>query len=443
MKKHSIEEMKKLARLKHGNCLSEKYIDCKTHLTWQCDKGHIWTARPDNIKSGKWCPRCAIKRRSDGNIKYGISDADKIAQERGGKCLSKSYIGIKDKLLWRCVNGHEWHASFANVKNKKSWCPYCTKFYTEQKCRYIIERLSGLSFPKSRSVLDNGLELDGYNSANNIAFEYNGEQHYRYVKMFHRFPEGFEKQKKRDQDKINLCLSKHVNLMTIPYWAATNDKKLIQYIRPKIESIWNLSLTNTDVNMNSFYRECQSLKDLQNIASKKGGEILTKEYHGSYGKMECKCKKGHIWETDVTNIKSGRWCPYCAKNVKYSIDYMQKIAENKGGKCLSTKYLNANSKLRWQCKYGHEWKTIPSVRMNNRKSWGPVCYGHQRKTIKDMHLLADKKNGKCISTEYRGSHNKLTWQCHKGHTWEAKPNKISTGQWCPKCARTKKAIGGV
>lgn len=35
------------------------YITDKTKLTWLCDQGHQWEARPTNIKQGQGCPQCA------------------------------------------------------------------------------------------------------------------------------------------------------------------------------------------------------------------------------------------------------------------------------------------------------------------------------------------------------------------------------------------------
>ena len=39
---------------------------------------------------------------------------------------------------------------------------------------------------------------------------------------------------------------------------------------------------------------------------------------------------------------------------------MQEIAESRGGKCLSSNYLNAHAKLLWECSEGHQWEAIPS-----------------------------------------------------------------------------------
>jgi hypothetical protein len=59
-------------------------------------------------------------------------------------------------------------------------------------------------------------------------------------------------------------------------------------------------------------------------------------------------------------------------------------------------------------------------------------------TIKDMHSLAKKKGGKCLSKEYVNNHTNLIWQCVEGHTWKAISSNVKKGTWCPYCAGKKK-----
>ena len=64
--KLSLEDMRHLARRKGGECLSSKYTNSKTKLLWQCARGHEWWARPDMVRRAKrptWCPHCARKFR--------------------------------------------------------------------------------------------------------------------------------------------------------------------------------------------------------------------------------------------------------------------------------------------------------------------------------------------------------------------------------------------
>lgn len=58
----TIHDMRSLAASRGGQCLSEQYVDSKTPLHWQCEKGHQWYARPANVFHGTWCPMCSRSR---------------------------------------------------------------------------------------------------------------------------------------------------------------------------------------------------------------------------------------------------------------------------------------------------------------------------------------------------------------------------------------------
>ena len=110
---------------------------------------------------------------------------------------------------------------------------------------------------------------------------------------------------------------------------------------------------------------------------------------------------------------------------------VQQIAESRGGKCLSKKYIDNHAHLLWQCKKGHTWKTMPLG--ITKGSWCPHCAGTAKHTIEQMQQWAKEKGGKCLSKEYINNSTKLTWQCKEGHTWEGKPNDIQQGKWCQQC----------
>ena len=62
---------------------------------------------------------------SSMGAKLTIKHMQALAKQRGGQCLSDSYINTKTKLRWRCAKGHEWETTPASVKNAGSWCPVC------------------------------------------------------------------------------------------------------------------------------------------------------------------------------------------------------------------------------------------------------------------------------------------------------------------------------
>lgn len=115
------------------------------------------------------------------------------------------------------------------------------------------------------------------------------------------------------------------------------------------------------------------------------------------------------------------------------------LAKSKGGECLSTIYIHAQSKLRWRCVMGHDWEATPNS-VINIGTWCGIC-GHERQkrakthTIEMMHRVAREKDGECLSTIYIQAHSKLRWRCSIGHEWEATPANIKHGQWCSICSQ--------
>ncbi len=119
MKKLTIEEMQKIVEEHGGKCLSDIYVNNRTKLLWKCAEGYQWEATPNNIKRGGWCPHSA------GKVKGTIEEMRSIAKERGGKCLSSTYVNAHRNLLWECTKGHQWEATPSNIK-RGSWCPKCS-----------------------------------------------------------------------------------------------------------------------------------------------------------------------------------------------------------------------------------------------------------------------------------------------------------------------------
>jgi hypothetical protein len=59
-----------------------------------------------------------------------------IAQEKGGRCLSKEYITTITMMTWMCAKGHTWEATPMSVKGG-SWCPECAKIESALKRKWM------------------------------------------------------------------------------------------------------------------------------------------------------------------------------------------------------------------------------------------------------------------------------------------------------------------
>lgn len=121
VKKIFIEDCHKLAESKGGKFLSPKYSVSGARYEWQCANGHIWQAQHNNIFKGGWCPECA------GLKKKSIEECHKLAESKGGKCLSTGYINNSSKLIWECSKGHAFQLSYHGVYTQKRWCKQCNR----------------------------------------------------------------------------------------------------------------------------------------------------------------------------------------------------------------------------------------------------------------------------------------------------------------------------
>jgi hypothetical protein len=505
--KGTIEEMQELAEIKGGKCLSDKYINSQTKLLWECSEGHQWEAKPSSIKRGDWCPKCA------GKAKGTIQEMQELAESKGGKCLSSEYINSVSNLLWECSEGHQWESPPSRIKIGQ-WCPECSSGLGERISREFFQQLFGKKFPSSKPKWlinedGNRMEFDGYCRSLCLAFEHQGEQHFSLKTHYIKTYEELSKRQADDARKKALCVERKIALIEIPeipnrlpiekvkkyikeqcvihhvkipegydsitvdlrtaynapqcYRIMTELQKIANehggkclsktYRGSKTKLLWECSdghkweATPASVkNIGSWCIVCAGkakgiIEEMQKIAESRGGKCLSEYYINSITKLSWECHEGHRWQATPRSIRIGSWCPACGKNraadaLRDSIRLFRSIATERGGKCLSNKYTNSGTKLLWECSNGHQWKARP--RDIKRGSWCPYCSKTSRKCIDDMKQLAQKRGGKCLSNEHVNAHTKLLWQCELGHKWEAKPNNIQTGSWCPICANQRK-----
>jgi len=243
-----------------------------------------------------------------------IDEMRSFAASKGGECLADRYVTVTTPVMWRCRKGHEWKSAFHYIKNKNSWCPVC----------------------------------------------------------------------------------------------AGTMKLTIDYIHA--------------------------------LAKAKGGKCLSTIYRNLMGKLTWRCSRGHEWEASANTVKNrDSWCPACAGVKKHDLKALMEIARQRGGECLSNAYVNNKAKLRWRCAKRHEWVAVPATIIGGRGTWCPYCARKVKLTIQEMRQIAIERGGKCLSDNYINGSTKLRWQCRSGHEWLATPDNVKNGEsWCPICARRTK-----
>jgi hypothetical protein len=186
----------------------------------------------------------------------------------------------------------------------------------------------------------------------------------------------------------------------------------------------------------------------KNWDHKKNGDIIPrkifKKVHDSYWFL---CENNHSFRDNlghITDKKKPRWCGECLKNddIKFrSEKYLaeaKEIANERDGEMISTVYIDAMKPLDWKCnKCDHQWSACLSS-IKSAESWCPNCAGNLKFTLKDCQLLAESKDGTCLSEEYINDHTNMKWKCKEDHIWETKFSIINKGRKSPNYSGNKK-----
>lgn len=152
------------------------------------------------------------------------------------KCIYKGSMKVVENILCKECD------KFFPQKARDHWngcgCPNCNSFKSEKICRELFEYLFQNTFTKQRPKWLQGLELDGYNENLQLAFEYQGQQHFEFISFIHKTQENFFRLQERDKRKKELCIKYGVNLIEIPYtYNYTNKYQMMNYIRKQLEPL--------------------------------------------------------------------------------------------------------------------------------------------------------------------------------------------------------------
>ena len=56
-----------------------------------------------------------------------IDEIQEVAESYGGALLSKKYKNMKQKLKWKCSEGHIFYKTAGHVLHREQWCSVCSK----------------------------------------------------------------------------------------------------------------------------------------------------------------------------------------------------------------------------------------------------------------------------------------------------------------------------
>lgn len=130
--------------------LSNEYLNNRQILEYICPNGHHHKINWGRFQQGKRCPYCSGER-----VHY--DDIKNVFEERGYTLLSQDYKS-KEKLTYRCPNGHIHDTDYYNFK-KGHGCPECAgQIVTYKEVRDAFEKENYILL--SKTYLNNFQNLD-------------------------------------------------------------------------------------------------------------------------------------------------------------------------------------------------------------------------------------------------------------------------------------------
>lgn len=399
-----------------GELLSQDVFGVKDRYEFRCARGHTWDSTGGSvIHQNTWCPICA------GNTPRTLDELRMLVEKRGGRLLSTEYVNVDSLYDFECNLGHTFTNQFKKVM-KGQWCPTCNRSTkSEEIARACMEGIFGAPFPKKRpkwlrNARNRQMELDGFCEELNLAFEYQGYQHFQESTIFS--PGGLEQRIGDDTKKLELCEQHGVHLF---YFTHENDydnfaeiainqaEKFGDAVRSLVKS------DSFDVNK-AFIREDRIL-ELRELLSRKNINVLSEKWITSDYRYNLECGTcGHKWRARGNaffNSRSVAGCDQCARRVRAdeqrgSMEDVRRFAQSFGGDVLSESYESAQSRYEFICAQGH----VFTSRLNNMthfKQFCPTC--EKRGTRKHIDEAQASRQFAELGYELLGKFERVTKEC--------------------------------
>ncbi|MBK7970308.1 MAG: hypothetical protein IPK08_15965 [Bacteroidetes bacterium] len=307
--------------------------------------------------------------------------AKEIIDLNGGKCLTTKKFGFKDIISVQCGFGHKWAIQAERVFYG-SWCKVCDK---ERKVSEFLDRLHASGW---KIIGGKDVDLD-------TIVKFSCNKGHIFSKKIYTF-------------------NMHYNCIKC-----------------------------TAIEIKSSYD-----RRVKELIQQNRGTHISGTYVTGMSRYKVRCSEGHLFEISAFTVLQGRWCLKCyynqiRKERKIPIIYYQRIANEKGGKLLTTdkQFETEWPTLKLKCSKNHVWKTNASnIRAGH---WCPrnECYNitpkpaWSRVKYDDYKKVAEKYGGKLLSApeEVINGNSLLKWECKSGHVFEILGVRVKAGKWCKIC----------
>lgn len=353
------------------------------HPVWSVDAGYL-------LRTQRWCGHCAK------SVKKTNAQVETELGVRGFTLLS-DYRNANAEITVKCANGHVVAQTLSKIVNGHGSCPLCFSPREEAIVQHYLEYFLGIRFDQLRKrpawlykLSGQRLELDGYCTEWKLAFEYQGEHHYKTVGYMRG--SALSAVQARDGAKAVACKTAGVLLIVVPTLPkGWNEPVAGEHVAQCLLS-QGFGLARKACDAPQFIkREPEKLSVFRIAVEAKGGALLDEAYKGYHRGHLIRCGCGHEWNGSPATIFRGCWCPACGR-----------LKSLTGSKRQNAKLYEARKPARLQ---------------------------RLRETV-------EAAGGTLLETEYQGAAAPHAVTCGNcGHAWSATANSLLAGHFCQRCGR--------
>lgn len=453
---------------------------------WLCNKGHSYSANPNNRTHGDGCPYCSGNQVCIDNC-LATKNSELAKEWHPSKNGTLTPLDITEysnkKIWWLCEYGHEWEATVNNRSYGKG-CKICAKgkqsSFPEQALFFYLKKIYSDSLNSYK--LKGQKEIDIYIPSINVAVEYDGYQWHNsevskirdvQKNIFIR-KEGIHLIRVREKGCITLDSNDCIYLKCI---AESSYKYLSSLLIQLISTINNLTgedkFINIDISTDRFeilsqYKISLKSRSLLHVMPELAKEWDFDKNHplkpdmvlpGSEVRVHWICSKNpnHKWEALLNSRSNGTGCPYCAGKLVLKEESFGALHPElmRGWEWNRNNELDINPfelskgsgiNVFWKCdNLEHpNWQASISDRVRGRGC--PYCQ-NQKVCFENSLASINPKLAKEWDFEKNkilkptgvtaGSGKKVWWKCKSGHSWNAVISSRNSGKDCPYCSGHK------
>jgi hypothetical protein len=132
-------------------------------------------------------------------------------------------------------------------------------------------------------------------------------------------------------------------------------------------------LSKSEKESRRLQRMLQHIEEGRAYAATKNGRLLSSNINGKKDFVDWECAAGHSWNQPLSNVISNNsWCSICSGNAPRNLQALIDIAKSRGGKVLSTEYVNVDATYEFECSLGHKFSNS-FKHVEKGGQWCPTC----------------------------------------------------------------------